>query len=58
MRFVKSIKLTSDDDELDKIIKVGESILQRERLMYEALGIPISYSPTGIGPLLPISELV
>ena len=29
-RIVKSIKLMSDDDELDKISKVEESILQRE----------------------------
>ena len=31
IRIVKSIKLMSDDDdELDKITKVGESVLQRE----------------------------
>ena len=29
MRFVKSIKLMSDDVDLDKISKVGESVLQR-----------------------------
>ena len=30
MRFVKSIKLMSDDDELQKISKVGESVLHKE----------------------------
>ena len=30
MKIVKSIKLMSDDDELDKISEVGESVLQRE----------------------------
>ena len=30
MRIVKSIKLMSDDDELYKISKLGESILQSE----------------------------
>ena len=30
MKTMKSIKLMSDDDELDKISKVGESVLQRE----------------------------
>ena len=30
MKIVKSIKLMSDDDELDKISDVGESVLQRE----------------------------
>ena len=28
MRIVKSVKLMSDDDELDKISKVGESVLR------------------------------
>ena len=47
----------SDDDELDNISKVGESILQRVRLMNgdkqlnlaaaAALCIPIPCSPTG-----------
>ena len=30
MRIMMSIKLMSDDDELDKISKVGESVLQIE----------------------------
>ena len=30
MRIVKSVKLISDDDDMDKISEVGESMLQRE----------------------------
>ena len=32
-RIVKSGEMVSDDDDLDKISKVGELILQRVRLM-------------------------